>query len=432
LTGYRVLDLCDDKGVLCTKILADLGADVMIIEPPGGAVTRSRGPFYHDRAQPESSLFFWYFHANKRSLTLHLETPDGQALCQTLVKTADVLVETFPPGYLDRLGPGYTDLRVFHPGLVMTSITGFGSTGAYCHYKAPDLVGLAMGGLMYLCGEPEGAPVPPGGQQGDHLAALNGVAGPLIALWHRELTGVGQHVDGSMQAAVANTLETTHQTYDFNRNIRSRFGHKREGAAYIVPCQDGYVALICASKLGWPQLVQWMQDEGGGESVSDTRLVDDIYRFEHDADFTEQEWTALCGAMGHPSWAHEGRFSTLRGRLQHVDDLDRLLATWTTQHPPEEVIHRLQAVGVAAGVVQNARDLLEHDPQLRQRGHYHLLNHSVTGPTLYMGPAFTLSATPACLRPAPCLGQHNAYVYGQLLGISAADIAQYTQGKVFY
>ena len=195
LTGYRVLDLCDDKGVLCTKIMADLGADVIAIEPPGGAATRCCGPFYHDQVHPERSLFFWYFYANKRSITLHPETPDGQALFKALVKTADVLVETFPPGYLDRLGLGYADLRAFHPGLVMTSITGFGSTGPYCHYKAPDLVGLAMGGLMYLCGEPDGAPVPPGGQQGDHLAALNGVTGTLIALWHREITGEGQHVD---------------------------------------------------------------------------------------------------------------------------------------------------------------------------------------------------------------------------------------------
>ena len=248
LSGYRILDLCDAPGVLCTKILADLGADVIKVEPPAGNATRYRGPFYQEQTDPEKSLFFWYFHTNKRSITLDLATPTGQALLHRLLATADALVETFPPGYLDGLGLSFRHLRVLYPRLVMTSITGFGSTGPYSHYQAPDIVGLAMGGLAYLCGEPDGPPVPPGGLQGYHLAALNGAAGTLIALWHREVTGQGQHVDVSMQAAVANALETTHQTYDFNREIRTRCGHRREGAAYILPCQDGYVG----APLCWP------------------------------------------------------------------------------------------------------------------------------------------------------------------------------------
>jgi crotonobetainyl-CoA:carnitine CoA-transferase CaiB-like acyl-CoA transferase len=395
LTGYRVLDLSDDKGVLCTKIMADLGADVITIEPPGGAVTRSRGPFYHDQTHAERSLFFWYFHANKRSITLNLETSAGQALFKTLVRTADVLVETFSPGYLDRLGLRYTDLQAFHPGLVMTSITGFGSAGPYCHYKAPDLIGLAMGGLMYLCGEPDGAPVPPGGQQGDHLAALNGVTGTLLALWHREMTGEGQHVDVSMQAAVANTLETTHQTYDFNRDIRSRFGHKREGAAYIVPCQDGYVALICASKLGWPQLVQWMQDEGCGESVSDARLVDDMYRFEHDAE------------------AHTA--------------LRAFLAPKTTQ----EVYAEAQRRRLPLAPVNTPRDLVE-SPQLQARGFFVDVEHPELGATIrYPGAPYALSETPWQLRQRPpLLGEHNEAIYVQELGLSHANLAALQAGGI--
>jgi crotonobetainyl-CoA:carnitine CoA-transferase CaiB-like acyl-CoA transferase len=148
--------------------------------------------------------------------------------------------------------------------------------------------------------------------------------------------------------------------------------------------------------------------------------------------YTEDEWAALCQVIGHPAWTREPRFATRAGRVQHVEALDSLLTEWTMQHPPETVMHRLQAAGVAAGVVQNAQDLLEHDPQLRHRGHYWRLDHPVTGPTYYMGPAFQLSATPAALRPAPCLGQHNAYVYGQLLGMSADEIAQYTRDNVFH
>ena len=388
LTGYRVLDLCDAKGVLCTKVMADLGADVITIEPPSGAVTRYEGPFYHDQADPERSFFFWYFHTNKRSITLNLETSDGRALFKTLVKTADVLVETFPPGYLDNLGLGYADLRVLHPGLVMTSITGFGSHGPYSHYKAPDIVGLAMGGLMYLCGEPDGPPVPPGGQQGEHLAALNGVTGTLIALWHRDMTGAGQHVDVSMQAAVANTLETTHQTYDFNREIRTRFGHKREGAAYIVSCQDGYVALICASKLGWPQLVQWMQDEGCGDAVSDERLVDDIYRFAHDA------------------------------------EVHAALQAFFAPKTKQEIYAEAQRRRLPLAPVNTPRDLVE-SPQLQTRGFFVDVEHPELGTTLrYPGAPYVLSETPWQLKQRPpLLGEHNEAIYVQELGLSRDDLA---------
>jgi len=395
LTGYRVLDLCNETGVLCTKLMADLGADVIVIEPPGGATIRACGPFYHDQADPEKSLFFWYFSANKRSMTLHLETSEGQRLFKALVKTADVLVETFPPGYLDGLGLGYAHLRAIHPGLIMTSISGFGSTGPYRHYKAPDMVGLAMGGLMYLCGEPDGPPVPPGGQQGDHLAALNGVTGTLIALWHREMTGEGQHVDVSMQAAVANTLETTHQTYDFNREVRARSGHKREGAAYLLPCRDGYVALLCASKLGWPQLVRWMQDEGCGEVVSDERLTDDIYRFEHDAE------------------VHAA--------------LQAFFASKTLQ----EIYAEAQQRRIPLAPVNTPRHLVE-SPQLQARGFFVDVEHPELGATVrYPGAPYALSETPWQLRRRPpLLGEHNEDVYVQELGLRRDELTALRAGGV--
>jgi crotonobetainyl-CoA:carnitine CoA-transferase CaiB-like acyl-CoA transferase len=238
LGGYRVLDLCDEKGLLCTKLMADLGADVIVVEPPGGAPARYRGPFYQGQPDREKSLYFWYFHTNKQSVTLNLETPQGRDLFKSLVQTADVLVETFPPGELERLGLDYEHLRALKPDLIMTSITNFGREGPYAHYKASDLIGLSMGGITYLCGEPDGPPVPPGGEQGYQLAALNGAMATLIALWHREMTGQGQHLDVSMQAAVANTLETSHQTFDFNREIRTRTGNRRQAAACNFPGMD--------------------------------------------------------------------------------------------------------------------------------------------------------------------------------------------------
>jgi crotonobetainyl-CoA:carnitine CoA-transferase CaiB-like acyl-CoA transferase len=395
LSGYRVLDLCDAKGMLCTKIMADLGADVIKIEPPGGDHTRCQGPFYHDLPDPERSLCFWYFHANKRSITLNLETPDGQELFRKLVQTTDVLVETFPPGSLDRLGLGYAHLQKLHAGLVMTSITGFGSTGPYSTYRAPDIVGLAMGGLMYLCGEPDGPPVPPGGMQGYHLAALNGVAGTLIALWHREVTGIGQHVDVSMQAAVANTLETTHQTYDFNREIRARFGRRREAAAYIVPCQDGYIALLCASKLGWPQLVAWMQDEGYGSAVADARLADDVYRFEHD------------------------------------DEVYAALQAFFAAKTKQEVYAEAQRRRLPLAPVNTARDLVE-SPQLQARGFFVAVEHPELGATIcYPGAPYALSETPWRIRRRPpLLGEHNEEIYVQELGLSRDDLSALRAGGI--
>ena len=379
LSGYRILDLCDAPGVLCTKILADLGADVIKVEPPAGNATRYRGPFYQEQTDPEKSLFFWYFHANKRSVTLDLATPTGQALLHRLLATADALVETFPPGYLDGLGLSFRHLRALYPRLVMTSITGFGSTGPYSHYQAPDIVGLAMGGLAYLCGEPDGPPAPPGGLQGYHLAALNGAVGTLIALWHREATGQGQHVDVSMQAAVANTLETTHQTYDFNREIRTRCGHRREGAAYILPCQDGYVALLCAGQLGWRRLIAWLTAEGAVGALADERLADDVYRFEHDAEVH----TAL----------------------------QAFFVTKTKQQAYTEAQH----YRVPLAPVQTARDLVE-SPQLRARQFFVDIEHPELGTALsYPGAPYALSVTPWQLRRLPPrLGEHNAEIFASL------------------
>ncbi|MCZ6872503.1 MAG: CoA transferase [bacterium] len=387
LAGYRVLDLCDAKGVLCTKIMADLGADVIAVEPPQGNVTRYQAPFYHDQPDPEKSLFFWYFHTNKRSITLELETPDGQDLFKDLLQTADILVETLPPGYLDGLGLGYTHLQALYPGLVMTSITGFGSDGPYSAYQTSDIVGLAMGGLMYLCGEPDAPPVPPGGDQGHHLAALNGVTGTLIALWNRELTGAGQHVDVSMQAAVANALETTHQTYDFNREIRTRWGHKREGAAYILPCQDGYIALLCAGSLGWPKLVAWLQDEGCDNGLGDERFLDDVYRFEHDAEVHATLQAFFCT-----------KFKT-------------------------EIYTEAQRRRIPLAPVNTPRDLAE-SPQLRARGFFVEVEHAELGATVsYPGAPYTLSETPWRIkRRPPKLGEHNEEIYMHELGLSRADL----------
>lgn len=395
LAGYRILDLCDAKGVLCTKIMADLGADVIKIEPPAGDPLRFQGPFYDNRTDAEKSLSFWYFHTNKRSVTLNLASADGQALFRKLSKTADVLVETLPSGTLDSIGLGYPQLCALKPGFIMTSITGFGSTGPYGAYQSSDLVALAMGGLLYLCGQPDGPPVPPGGLQGDHLAALNGVTGTLIALWHREMTGAGQHVDVSMQAAVANVLETTHQTYDFNGEIRRRHGHRREGAAYILPCQDGYIALLCASKLGWPQLLAWMQEEGCGDWVSDERLLDDLYRYEHDA------------------------------------EVYAALQAFFVSKTKQDIYAEAQRRRLPLAPVNTPGDLAE-SPQLQARGFFVEVEHpELSTSVVYPGAPYALSKTPWQMRSRPpLLGEHNESIYGHELGLTPDHLSTLRAGGI--
>ncbi|MDE0206623.1 MAG: CoA transferase, partial [Candidatus Tectomicrobia bacterium] len=159
LGPYRVLDLSDERGILCGKILADLGADVIQIEPPEGSPARRLGPFYRDEPGPDSSLFWWSYAANKRSTTLNLHTADGRALLKRLLPTADFLVESAAPGELAALGLGYDELAAVNPALIVVSVTPFGQSGPYAGYQAPDLVGIGMAGLMYVTGDPDRAPV---------------------------------------------------------------------------------------------------------------------------------------------------------------------------------------------------------------------------------------------------------------------------------
>ena len=248
LSPYRVLDLTGQGGLLCGKILADLGADVIQVEPPGGSAARNIGPFYQDDVHPEKSLFWWSYSANKRSVTLNLETADGRDLLKRLVKSAHFLIESFPPGYMDSLSLGYTGLEAINPELVMVSITPFGSDGPYAHWKAPDIVGMALGGFMYLTGDSDRPPLRVSIPHFHLHGAAAGAAGAMIAHTHRAITGEGQHVDVSCQQAVAKTLAHAPQSWDLEGVILKRMGVFRQTSGDSIirtcwPCKDGYINL---------------------------------------------------------------------------------------------------------------------------------------------------------------------------------------------
>ena len=203
LTPYRVLDLTNERGFLCGKLLGDMGADVIKIEKPCGDPARKLGPFYQDVPHPEKSLFWWGFNSNKRGITLDIETEDGQAIFKKLVKTADYVIESFEPGYLDKLGLGYEALSQINPGIVMTSISGFGQTGPYSNYQSTDLVIWALSGVAYVTGDPKNAPLMPSFPVAYFFAATSAVIGTLVAGFQKTLTGEGQHVDAPGQLALA-------------------------------------------------------------------------------------------------------------------------------------------------------------------------------------------------------------------------------------
>ena len=202
LSPYKVLDLTDEKGLFCGKILADLGAEVIKVEKPGGNSARNKGPFYHDIADPEKSLFWFALNAGKKSITLDIESIDGKELFKRLVMTTDFVLESFPPGYMKELGLDYSTLSRINPGIIMTSISPFGQTGPYSGFKGADIICSAMGGQIYITGEPDDTPIQIGVPQAYLHAGADATIGSLFALWHRERTGEGQLVDFSVQESV--------------------------------------------------------------------------------------------------------------------------------------------------------------------------------------------------------------------------------------
>ena len=268
LSPYRVVDLTGRQGALCGRILGDLGADVIKIEPPGGDPARAVAPFYHDTGHPDDSLSFWAYNANKRSVVLDLERADDRDRVRSLVAGADFVIESAPPGHLDELGLGYAELSRGHEGLIMVSITPFGASGPYRDYAGGDLVSLAAGGLLYLCGPSDRPPVTIGEPQSFNQAGAQAAVGALVAHEHRRRTGLGQHVDVSIQEAVANALDWVQQYYDIRGVIckRGTTPGLKIHRNWIWRCKDGYVSWVWWVGAGWGRknvpLVEWMAEDG--------------------------------------------------------------------------------------------------------------------------------------------------------------------------
>jgi benzylsuccinate CoA-transferase BbsE subunit len=393
LEGLRVLDLAGPMGAYCGKLLADLGADVIRVEPPDGDPSRQLPPFYQDQPGPERSLFFWHFNTSKRGVTLNLTQRGGQELFRQLAQRADVVIETYAPGYLASLGLGYDELDAINPGIVVTSITPFGQTGPHQDHLGEELVGQATGGLLWMCGWPDTRPVMMGGWPAMHQASTQGAAGTLMALEFRETTGRGQQVDVSVQACMPMTLMTSMPEYYILGRLRQPRVGNFHGSALngMFACADGYADFRFRGRPGqWSALVAWFASEGMAEDLEDEKYRDNSYRRRDDV-------------------------------YPHIDEV---FQRFIVRYSREDAMELCQRKGLEVGAVYTAEDIL-NDPQLQSRNFFVDLEHEEVGRTIqYPGGPYTLSATPWRLRGrAPLLGEHNAAIYGDELGLSLEQLA---------
>lgn len=277
LKAYRVLDLTDEKGSAAGKILGDLGADVIKIEKPGGDRSRRIGPFFKNSERPEDSLHWWAYNANKRGITLDIETTEGQGLFRSLCDTAHIIIESFAPGHMEKFGLGYNTLSGSRPGLIMTSITPFGQTGPFKDRKASDIAILAMSGLMSITGYADRAPIRMCLDQTYLLGSIHAVVGTLIALRHLNASGEGQLVDVSLYEATVRGNYWEPARWEFLHELVKRAGNRFPRAAakglQLWHCKDGYITwLLTGGVTGAKQmnaLVKWMSELNQADVLKD-------------------------------------------------------------------------------------------------------------------------------------------------------------------
>ena len=394
LAKMRILDLAEGKAAFCAKLLADLGAEVIKLERPGGESSRRVGPFWGDSPHPERSLSFLYHNSNKKGVTLNLEDAAGRDLFLRLVPRVDVVVESFLPGTLKGLGLSLKSLLEMNPRLILASITGFGQNGPRSRFKSCDLVASAFGGQMYVSGSPSTPPLRAAGEQSYYAASLYAAIGILLALRQRARSGQGVHIDLSVQEAVTSTLEHVLVRYFYEKTIA-----RRQGALYwndsfgIFPCQDGHILLTPLQN--WETLVEWMASEGMAEDLQEERWQEEAYRRQHIDHILEvlQRWTQ----------------TQMVGRLFEAGQLLRF---------PWAPVHSLADVG--------------QDPQLQARGFFLDLPHPETGKGIKSAglPYRFSSASPGPWKPAPRIGEDNREIYQKELGLTEEEVQRLTSLQV--
>ena len=401
LTPYRVLDITDEQGLFCAKVFGDLGADVIKVEPPGGSSARRIGPFYEDIAHQERSLVWFAYNANKRGITLNLECEDGREIFKKLVATADIVIESFRPGYMRDLGLGYDDLCRVKPDIILTSITPFGQSGPYSNFQASDLVCWAMGGFAYLTGDSDRPPVQVSFPQAFLAGASEAAVATIIALYSHEISGEGQHVDVSIQASLSKNMMNAPLFWE-SEGVNLRWaGPFRTGLSLFVgqrviwKCKDGEVSFFFwGGKTGARTnraLVEYMDEEGMAPAF-----------------MKEIEWE---------------RFDMATATEELFQGISHSVGRFFEAHSKEELFREAVRRRFTLYPVQNAMDIAA-DPQLKERDFWQSIEHPELGMELLYPnfPCLFSEKVETKRRRSPLIGEHNEEIYMGEMGITREEM----------
>ena len=382
LAGLRVLDITGRMGGYCGLLLANLGAEVILIETPDGDAMRHEGPFKDDEPDPEKSLSFAAYHTNKNGIVLDLEARDGQQTLQSLVQGADVLLEDKPVGFLARYHLGFSALRELNPKLIVTSITGFGQSGPYRDFKAPSIVAFAMGGLMNVCGHPGRAPLMGPCDVAYHLASVHAAFGTLVALFNRRDSGRGEHVEVSLQEVlVADPFLRLITRYSVTGEISARTGHSQSTTvAETYQCKDGYARIFVNQPDHWRRFLEW---------------------------------------LGRPPELLDPKYETVQNRFPLRETIDRLMEARTLNYETQKFFEEFQGLRLAAAPINPPSAFLA-DEQSQERKYLTSVEHARLGQHQFPGDPYQFSESSwEVQRGAPLFGEHQDRVRGDWSGPSA-------------
>lgn len=390
LGDVRVIEYGDlISAPYCSKLLADMGADVIKVEKPGqGDIARRRGPFLKDIPGNERSGLFLYLNANKRGVTLNLKTATGREIFRNLIKEADILIEDTRPGKMAALGLNYRKLKAINPSLIMTSITPFGQTGPYKNYKGTDLTAWHMGGIGYVtphwAGTTEQEPLRVM-QTGSFVTGITAAIATMCALRVQRHSGLGQQVDTSQLEAMVIALGYLGTYWPFEHRSTSRASRSDFAPMHFLQCKDGWVITTCPREYHW------------------------------------QRWVDL---MGNPEWAKVELFKTRESRGEHWESLKPLMTEWTRQYTKAEIFELAKAKKIPVAPANTVAEVVKSQ-QLAEHGFFIEVEHPETGRLTYPGAPYKFARTPwAIRRPAPLLGQHNQEVYCNQLGYSQEELVK--------
>jgi CoA:oxalate CoA-transferase len=390
LEGIRVIDLTRIyAGPYCSMLFADMGAEVIKIEPPEGELIRDNPPMVeqgkdgpHDRSR---SGYFLTLNRNKYGITLNLKHPRALEIFKDLVKIGDIVLENYAPGVMKRLGIDYPVLREINPRIIMCSISGFGQTGPYSERMAFDVISQAMGGLMSITGQPGNPPTRVGTSLGDVNASVHAAYAIMTALYYREKTGVGQYVDVSMLETMVAILEGAIVRWTIGKELQTPIGsmnpHEAPMAAFR--CKDGFIIIATVG---------------------------------------DEHWQRFCRAIHRPDWAADPGYRAKHQRWQKKYILQEEIEKITTQYTVKEVGEMMDRERVANSPIFNIKQVVE-DPQLEDRGYFVEVEHPVIGRAKIPGIPFKLSETPGRVeRPSPLVGEHNEFILGKYLNIDKEEL----------